>query len=470
MFSYSKTPVSVTLSAQVAAGQRAHGSGRSAPKVSASRRTAKAPKGGLRDVISSMAHKATDLGHDAVSALGAIEDALKACAQTTGVTRGLHQHVSKVTRAQGSITESANIGMGAVERAREAAQNVGQEVSAIMSSLHGVSEAAATISQIASQTRLVAFNASVEAKRAGEAGKGFGVVADAVKDLAGRVETSSKDIMRTVTDLDSRINTLARELAQHPDRGVDQGGFHQALSDVQSAVACISHAAAQSSHICSELNRQVAEAADDVHKSEAALQQAVAFSEHFVSASEQLNALAAGCGVETDDSPYIRAVTEGARRLSVALEHAVDAGDISLADLFDESYHSLPGSNPAQYKTAFTPLADKLMPAVQDPLTTALPKVLFCIAADRNGYVPTHNKAYCKPQGPDPAWNAVNSRYRRLFNDEVGLTAARATVPLTVQAYRRANGSGGHIVLKEVASPITVKGRHWGALRLGFEF
>ena len=82
----------------------------------------------------------------------------------------------------------------------------------IVQVLHEVSAAAGDITQIALQTRLVAFNASVEAKRAGEAGRGFGVVADAVKDLAGRVEVSSKTIMGTLAQLDQRIEAFSREI------------------------------------------------------------------------------------------------------------------------------------------------------------------------------------------------------------------------------------------------------------------
>ena len=110
-----------------------------------------------------------------------------------------------------------------------------------------------TITQIALQTRLVAFNASVEAKRAGEAGRGFGVVADAVKDLAAKVESSSKEIMSTVGELDARIEALSREIRVQEVQQAQEGGFHRALADVQSGVASIATAAEQSRSTCGGL-------------------------------------------------------------------------------------------------------------------------------------------------------------------------------------------------------------------------
>ena len=185
------------------------------------------------------------------------------------------------------------------------------------------------------QTRLVAFNASVEAKRAGDAGRGFGVVADAVKDLAGKVGFSSKEIMRTVGVLDKRIDALARE---------------------------------------------------------------------------------------------------------------------------------------TQHTTRFDALADKLFPAVQERMLAFSPKVVFCIAVDRNGFVPTHNKKYNQPQRGELAWDSANSRCRRIFNDRTGLASARNERPFLLQSYRRDMGGGSFVVMKVAAAPVTVNGKHRGGLRLAFKF
>ncbi|HJV95822.1 MAG TPA: methyl-accepting chemotaxis protein, partial [Albitalea sp.] len=161
-----------------------------------------APARDLEAAIGSIGTQASAMGREAAEVRGVLEDTNKVSARQAQTLSALAAQVQEITRAQDAIGEVSSGSLAAVERARQAVDDVGNEVGAIVSTLRQVSQAAGAITKIALQTRLVAFNASVEAKRAGEAGRGFGVVADAVKDLAAQVESSSKDIMSTVGELD----------------------------------------------------------------------------------------------------------------------------------------------------------------------------------------------------------------------------------------------------------------------------
>ena len=70
----------------------------------------------------------------------------------------------------------------------------------------------------------------------------------------------------------------------------------------------------------------------------------------------------------------------------------------------------------------------------------------------------------------DAAWNTANCRNRRIFKDRAVQKTAANTKPFLLQTYRRDMGGGQFVLLKEAAAPITVQGRHWGGMRLAFNF
>lgn len=423
------------------------------------------------------------LGLEAAQLRGALDDSSGIAARQSSALQGLEQQAREIGAAQQRIQSETANSQQAMQRARQSVEHVGSEVSGVVSTLQEVSEAARQITQVALQTRLVAFNASVEAKRAGEAGRGFSVVADAVKDLSTQVESISKAIMSTVATLDQRIQSLAQDLrvdahdasigavGAGPADAAGPGQVHRALLGAEDAVQRIVAAADASAGLCEGIQAQVQHMGHEVQVVRDALADAAQRSERVLGVSERLMEVIATCGVDTSDTPYIQLAQRVAGQIAEHLEMALAQGRISLNQLFDERYLPLQGSQPAQHSAAFNALTDDIFPPLQEPALHALPQVVFCIAADRNGYISTHNKVYCHPQRPgDVAWNTANSRWRRIFNDRTGLASARNTRPFLLQTYRRDMGGGKFVLLKEASAPILVAGRHWGGLRLAYRF
>jgi methyl-accepting chemotaxis protein len=419
--------------------------------------------------IRKLSGSVSEVGHDAAEVRGALDDVQRVVSAQAQAMQALADELKGVARAQVAITAATTQSNQSVQRARDALASAGAEVEGMSQTLKQVSEAAAGITRISLQTRLVAFNASVEAKHAGDAGRGFGVVADAIKSLAAQVETSSKAIVSAIASLQTRIDHFSTQLVERDSAKPSE--VHAAFRAVETEVTAIATSAGQSAHQVEALNARARELESEVGEAQHGLKVALAGSDRFLKLSEDLIEQIAGSGVEVEDGEFIRLAQGAARDIAALLEEALRSNAISEADLFDENYRPIEGTNPAQVLTRFCQLTDRLLPEIQERVVQANPKIVFCIAADRNGYIATHNKKYCHPQRKgDTVWNTANSRYRRIFNDRTGLASARNTKPFLLQTYRRDMGGGKFVILKEAAAPIVVNGRHWGGLRLAFNF
>ncbi|MFK4708773.1 methyl-accepting chemotaxis protein [Roseateles asaccharophilus] len=420
------------------------------------------------NVVKKLSRSISTVGKDAAEVRGALEDTQRVVQSQGQAMQALALQLDQISQAQAAIATATAQSSAAVQRARGALGVVGGEVVGMASTLAQVSDAAAEITKISLQTRLVAFNAAVEAKHAGDAGRGFAVVAEAVKALAGQVEASSKAIVSAIATLQTRIDRFSAELTENPAK---PSQIHAAFHEVEQDVQRISVSAADSGQQMQLLNQQANELGREVSEASHSLKVAFDGSDRFLRMSEVLVEQIAESGVEVDDMPFIRAAQSAAAEISELLEAALRDGQISESDLFDENYRAIEGTNPQQSTTRFCQLTDRLFPTVQEKTLGFSDKIVFCISADRNGYIATHNRKYCQPQRPgDTVWNTANSRYRRIFNDRTGLASARNTRPFLLQTYRRDMGGGRFVLLKEAAAPIVVKGRHWGGLRLAFNF
>jgi methyl-accepting chemotaxis protein len=174
--------------------------------------------------------------------------------------------------------------------------------------------------------------------------------------------------------------------------------------------------------------------------------------------------------IRDENHEFIDLATETAGVISTAFQDAVSSGRLTRADLFDNEYVPIEGSNPKQYRTRFLDTLDAILPPIQEKLLASDQRMFFCACVDRNGYLPVHNKIYSQPQrSGDVTWNTAHSRNRRIFDDRAGLSAARNVRPYLIQNYPRDMGGGVVVVMREIDAPIRVFGKHWGAFRTAYK-
>ncbi|MCP3954208.1 MAG: HAMP domain-containing protein [Desulfobacterales bacterium] len=152
----------------------------------------------------------------------------------------------------------------------------------------------------------------------------------------------------------------------------------------------------------------------------------------------------------------------GAKMIGQILEEAVDNGVFSVKDAFDTEYELIGNFEPPKYHTKYDFYLDKAILGLQDEFLLDK-SIVFAVAVDKNGYLPTHNTRYQKPITGNPEVDKVGNRTKRVFNDPVGLKAAQNSTKGLLQVYHRDTG----VTMWDVSSPIFVKGKHWGGFRIG---
>ncbi len=363
---------------------------------------------------------------------------------------------SATSAAVGEITQSRAVVETAVKHIAElidAVRRIELSLGSVGTALAQVAKVSGSIEAIARQTNLLALNATIEAARAGAAGRGFAVVASEVKNLAEATRQATHLIGETVRDLDGQVGHLigasgdASLRAKNAGEGAQQiqsiiVRIQDGFTSVGQEIDGVAKAATSNLAHCDLVIDELGNLAKGVDLSSTELKHADDRVAKLLDLSEGLIELIAASGVETSDAPLIRVVVDTAKQISAAFESAIERGDIRLEQLMDENYREIPGTDPKQ--------------------------IAFCVAWAKGGYLPTHNPNYRLPQGPDPVWNNANCRNRRLFNDRAVRKVAGNTKPFLLQTYRRDMGGGNFVLMKDLSSPINVRGRHWGAFRMGF--
>ena len=159
----------------------------------------------------------------AISQTTTTVDEVKAIAEQASV------RVQEVASASQRTVEVSRSGQRAVQdtiesmgQIKEGVEGIAENILALSAQTQQIGEIIATVNDIASQSNILALNASIEAARAGEHGKGFAVVAVEVRNLAEQSKQATAQVKAILSEIQKATNATVMA-TEEGTKGVDRG-------------------------------------------------------------------------------------------------------------------------------------------------------------------------------------------------------------------------------------------------------
>ncbi|TBR43100.1 methyl-accepting chemotaxis protein [Marinomonas agarivorans] len=201
---------------------------------------------------------------DAISEVDVQKDKVTVSTQSTFESANLtkertqigKESIEKTISSLQLLSDELNEGVDSVVQLAEESQNIGKVLD--------------VISGIAEQTNLLALNAAIEAARAGEQGRGFAVVADEVRGLASRTQSSTDEIQTMINKLQEGASEAQSKIMNSHEHSKqttqDISLTQQALDDIAASVSDISEASTVISDSVANQNHAVQNLSELTHE------------------------------------------------------------------------------------------------------------------------------------------------------------------------------------------------------------
>ncbi|WLG54674.1 methyl-accepting chemotaxis protein [Pseudomonas extremorientalis] len=226
------------------------------------------------------------------------DQAATAVNQMTAAVEEVARNAVSASQSTQDSQRSANVGMervtqtiASIEKLSTTVQQTGVEVEGLAKQAQDIARVVEVIRSIAEQTNLLALNAAIEAARAGEQGRGFAVVADEVRALAHRTQTSTQEIEQMIARIQSCSSEAVASMALNRNEAVDslkvahEAGvaitqITQAITDINERNLMIATASEEQAQVARSVDQNLISIRDlSIQSSSAAGQTSVASQE-----------------------------------------------------------------------------------------------------------------------------------------------------------------------------------------------
>ena len=220
-------------------------------------------EGAVGEIIETVSSASTELEASAGSLTSTAERAQEvttmvaaaseeASSNVQSVAAATEEMASSVKEISRQVQESARIAQEAFYQARKTNERVSQ----LTKAASRIGDVVELINNIAGQTNLLAFNATIEAARAGDAGRGFAVVASEVKALAEQTAKATGEISEQIAGMQTATDESVGAIKEISDTIAR-------MSEISSAIAS---AVEQQGSATQEISRNVQQAAQGTKK------------------------------------------------------------------------------------------------------------------------------------------------------------------------------------------------------------